>query len=106
MNTQLTSKTTVAEFVKSNKFTQISKVQLNVNNYPFITFKKIENNKPVTENIWFSKKASNLVKLDDSPKILQDLFIVEYVDEKTGLVMKKISKKGEDYYEDASEIFG
>lgn len=48
---------TIAEFCKSQGFTQINKlVDENVNGYPFITFITGDNK---AENVYFSKKASS-----------------------------------------------
>ena len=49
----------VQEFMKSSGFTSIHKeVRINSNGYPYITFITANN---VSENIYFSKKASEMV---------------------------------------------
>lgn len=55
---------TVAEFARTNKFTQIApKVRANKNGYPFITFIDANNK---AENVYFSKAAAKNVKEGDS----------------------------------------
>jgi hypothetical protein len=70
---------TLKDFCKANSVKMISNVKLSAQNkVPYSTFVFED----TTENIYFSKNASELIKEGDSPKAFRDLYInlVEYTD--------------------------
>lgn len=69
---------TVKEFCQTNGVSAISNVRSNANGLKYCTF--IING--TAENIYFSKRATDKVALDDKAKAIKDMFItlVEYDD--------------------------
>ncbi len=90
---------TMKEFAAEFNIIKASKVRLNTNKYPFITFlqeAKDDQGRNIAENIYFSKKAGELVELDDEPTVCKELGLVvlelEYPDGETRL---KLSLEGD-----------
>lgn len=69
---EILSSMSMKEFAKDFDIIKASPVRTNSNGYPFITFLSSNKNPDGTnqaENIYFSKRAAALVKLDDEPTV-------------------------------------
>lgn len=100
---------TVKEFCSKFKFTAINKsVSINSNGYPFITFLSREGDKNVAQNIYFSKRASELV--DEGSAVDRTLFEqlrareIVYEDGRPAQ-WKLCSVNGDSTYSDVDDLF-
>ena len=107
----INSTSTVKAFCSDNEVTNVSKVRINTNGYPFITFlyKAIDpaTNKNKAENIYFSKGLAEELspQAGDAPSILVGKNIIELVNDETGEVRKKISRSGSTDYVSVDDLF-
>ena len=66
--------TSVKEYCTKHGIQRISAVRENENGYKFMTFVDLDN---MSENMYFSKNASERVNVGDAPAIIKDAFIAE-----------------------------
>ena len=107
----INSTSTAKEYCKDNEVLSVSKVRINTNGYPFMTFlfKAIDANtgKNKAENIYFSKGLADELspQAGDAPSILQGKNIIELVNDETGEVRMKISRSGSTDYVSVDDLF-
>lgn len=100
---EVTSSWSVKDFCSDHGITTVTKVRVNTNGYPFITF---INESSEAENIYFSKSLAEELNLQegDAPSVLKGKRIVE-LEYDNNEVRFKIAKPGSDEYVSVSDLF-